>query len=84
MDTVTDYLKDNYPWIAGIITAIWYMVIKVKKMIFKDYVTKEELACCKNELLLRLDMIDDKIERASETNTQRILDALIQQKHGQV
>ena len=57
---VSAYLEQHWPYVVGISTALWYAVVRIKKNIFRQYVTLDELHDCKREICKQIAEADQR------------------------
>ena len=53
-------LEHHWAYIVGVVTALWYAAVRMKKSIFREYVTLDELHDCKRDICKQIADADQR------------------------
>lgn len=67
------FVSDHWHVITGVALALWWGLVRIKRAIFRSYVTSEQMVHCKNEIIDRLEAAD---KRNSDQHD-KILDLIV-------
>ena len=71
---MSTYLEQHWPYVVGVTTTLWYALIRMKKSIFRQYVTLDELHDCKREIC---SLIEEEGQRNADQHD-RIMTTIIE------
>lgn len=67
------FLSEHWHVFTGVILALWWGIVRIKRAILRSYVTSEQMVSCKNEIIDRLEVAD---KRNSDQHD-KILDIIV-------
>ncbi len=69
-------IRDQWYWIAGSASAIWYASIRAKRVIFREYVTNSQMIACKDQILEQIEVMRKENNEGIRENAQQHQDIL--------